>query len=82
MRTILITGANGFIGKNLQLHLAERSHQVPVHIFRLVWCLSHLMPKRPQEITPFLKRWPRFVLQFMRGNQILSHCPGRIEPAG
>ena len=24
MRTILITGANGFIGKNLQLHLAER----------------------------------------------------------
>ena len=24
MPTILITGANGFVGKNLQLHLSER----------------------------------------------------------
>ena len=35
MRTILITGANGFIGKNLQLHLTERK-DVQVLCFTIV----------------------------------------------
>ncbi|OLP08320.1 hypothetical protein BLL52_0608 [Rhodoferax antarcticus ANT.BR] len=43
-----------------------------VSVFRLDCFLSHPMPKRPQEITPYLKRSPRFVLQFIRGSQILK----------
>jgi UDP-2-acetamido-2,6-beta-L-arabino-hexul-4-ose reductase len=91
---VLITGADGFIGKNLQLHLAERKdvevvcftreHSIAQldELLQGVGCVFHLAgvnrPKDPEEFASGNTDLTRALAEAVEANSLKGHKPPRI----